>query len=142
MQRKFDSAAMERFLDTLASTHEVAQAAQAAGVSMTTVYWHRRHNPSFGAAWKTALDYDENLLRWVALGRIQEGQETPIYYRGEKIGTVKKHNDTLLVQLLRMQERRRERREKQDAAQAAPARDELSELLELIDGTTRSIHAE
>mgnify|MGYP003627404104 CR=1 FL=1 len=140
MPRKFDEAAVERFLDTLASTQEVTKAARAAGVSTVTVYAYRERDPVFRAAWVAALDAADHVLRRVALRRIHEGFEQPVYYRGRKIDTLRKYNDALLINLIKLETARRERREAREAAQALPPRDALSEILELIDGNTRRIH--
>jgi hypothetical protein len=137
--RKLDPAVAERFLDALVNTRHVQDAAKAAGVSKDALYRYRKMDPAFRAAWEEALERSDKLLRQEAMRRVMEGYLQPVFYHGKEIGTIRKYNDSLLLNLLKLEIRRRERREKLDAEKAEQT-DELAEILRLIDGKTRRIH--
>jgi hypothetical protein len=48
--------AQERFLDELAATSSVVMAAEAAGFTPATCYYHRRYDPVFARAWDAAKE--------------------------------------------------------------------------------------
>jgi hypothetical protein len=53
---RFDDARKERFLNHFAGCADVLEAARVAGVDESTVYKHRRKDPTFAAAFDEALD--------------------------------------------------------------------------------------
>lgn len=142
MQKKFTPDATRRFLDALTETRHVEKAARAVGVSKDTVYRHRRNNAEFRRDWERALERSDIVLRDEAMRRIEEGIEQPVFYHGKQVATVRKFNDSLLINLLKLEIRRHERQERLAAEAAANKKDGLDEILELIDGKTRGIHDE
>lgn len=83
------------FLKELRKTLNVSAAARKAGIGNSTVYRHRRANARFRADWDAALaeavdDVESNILR-----RAIEGVERPVYYRGQKVGSIRTYSDAL-----------------------------------------------
>lgn len=142
MKKKLDRRIVRRFLDALVETRNVRDAAQAANVSVMTLYRHRKKDPAFRVAWEDALDRADLVLREEAMRRVMEGYEQPVFYKGEKVATVRRYNDSLLINLLRLEIVRRRYREEKRAVREGEKTDELAEILELIDGKTRGIRQE
>ena len=113
------------FLDALSASGNVAQAARAAGVGVSTAYRHRKQNDLFREAWAEALGAEaENeaapepgasqddppgwppadivgALEREAWRRAVEGYEYPVTSGGQITDTYHKYSDTLLVFLLK-----------------------------------------
>jgi hypothetical protein len=91
------------FLTTLAATGSVSQAAAAAGVSRTALY--RLRNSAEGAAfrgrWAEALREAVAVLADAAFDRALNGVSEPVWYKGEQIGERVRHDNRLLMFLLR-----------------------------------------
>ena len=92
-----------RFIEALATTGCVTEAARAAQMSLEAAYTLRRRHQAqeFRRAWEEALDLACELLEDVAMTRAIEGVEQPVYHFGEIIGTRRVYNDRLLMFLLR-----------------------------------------
>ena len=91
-----------QFLDALAQTGNVRQAAKAVGFSANRFYVHRRQDPPFAAAWEEAMQHAMDIvLEPEAIRRAVEGVEKAVYYQGEPVGTVREYSDTLLIFLLK-----------------------------------------
>jgi hypothetical protein len=93
------------FLDALAACGSVTRAAQAVGLSRTAVYNLRnRQDPgaeAFRVAWDGALKQAVAVLAETAFERALNGVEEPVFHKGEQVGTRTRHNDKLLMFLLR-----------------------------------------
>jgi hypothetical protein len=93
------------FLDTLAASGSVSAAAHAAGVSRTAVYNLRNREgteaDAFRVAWDECLRQAVAVLAETAFDRAINGVEEPILYKGEPVGTRIRHNDRLLMFLLK-----------------------------------------
>ena len=142
MKKKLTPAVINKFLDALVQTRHVEESAKLVGLSRETLYRHRRKNPAFKLAWEQAIEHRDIWLRDEAMRRVRQGFKQPVYYKGKRIETLRRHNDQLLVQLLRIEVARQERLERRAAEAAGEKKDELDEILELIDGKTRRIHDE
>lgn len=97
------TADMQRdFIRALADTGSVSHAAKAAGVSRSTAYAmrHRAGHSTFALAWDVAIQLGRKRLLDVAMERAIEGQEVPVWYRGEQVGTRIVYNDRLLTFLI------------------------------------------
>jgi len=64
---RFDAAAQAVFLAHLAATCDTKASAEAAGVSESTIHYHRRTDPAFAEAYEEALRYGYLLLEAEAL---------------------------------------------------------------------------
>lgn len=89
------------FCVVLASTCNVGKAAESIGVSRHTVYDWREQFPDFEQAWDAAKKIGITVLEDEAVRRGGvDGVHEDIYYKGEVVGQVSKHSDTLLTFLL------------------------------------------
>jgi hypothetical protein len=77
---------MAIFCETLAETAVVAEACDAAGMSISGAYAARRRNPVFAAAWDAALSIARERLADTLLARSMEGNIEQIYKDGELVG--------------------------------------------------------
>ncbi len=90
------------FLDVLAKTGRVAEAARAVGYTDTaTLQAFRRGDEDFAEAWDYALDAAANVLEEEAIRRAHDGTLEPIYYKGKVAGYKPVYSDTLLMFILR-----------------------------------------
>lgn len=95
-----------RFLEALAATGSVSEAARQAGASRQSFYALRARNdqPDFCRAWDYAMAGATQILADAAYERAIDGVEEPVYWRGELVGTRRRYNDALLLQLLRVRD--------------------------------------
>jgi AcrR family transcriptional regulator len=89
------------FLAALEETGSVTEAAKAANMGRSNVYQYRRSDETFAALWDQALDVAADVLEDEARRRAYEGVNEPVFHKGEKVGTVRKYSDTLLMFLLK-----------------------------------------
>jgi len=93
------------FLEALAACGHVSAAAEAVGLSRTAVYNLRNRADDAGAAfrsaWDTALKNAVAVLAETAFERAIVGVREPVFYKGEQVGERVRHNDRLLMFLLR-----------------------------------------
>ena len=90
------------FLQMLAATQSVAQAAKAVGMSRQSAYKlrARRDDAPFGAGWRMATQSARNALVEAALDRAVNGVEVPHYWQGELVGTSRRYDARLTALLL------------------------------------------
>ena len=74
------------FCETLAETAVVAEACEAARMSISGAYAARRRNPVFAAAWDAALTIARERLADTLLARSMEGNIEQIWRDGELVG--------------------------------------------------------
>ena len=89
------------FLEKLREHANVSRAAKDAGISRKTVYKERDFSETFASEWDDALEEGLDYLEEEARRRAYEGVDEPVYYQGEKVGTVRKYSDTLTIFLLK-----------------------------------------
>ncbi|MBA4046544.1 MAG: hypothetical protein C0471_19350 [Erythrobacter sp.] len=99
----------QEFIALLAETGSVRAACRRMGVGENHIYKLRGHPEaeSFRKAWEAALDLGIARIEDVAMDRALYGVETPVYHRGELIGTRRVHNDRLLMFMLKNRAPRR-----------------------------------
>lgn len=90
-----------RFLLALAESGIAKQAAKAIGVNVTTAYRWRLADADFREAWDSLQDNIGQVVEDALLKRAVEGVEEPIYYAGQKVGTVRRYSDAGAMMLLR-----------------------------------------
>lgn len=88
------------FLKALSRTGNVSEACRAAKIERSTVYRHRDADKVFAALWVDAQSEAADWLEKEAYRRAVTGWLEPVYQRGEKVGTVRKYSDQLLIRLL------------------------------------------
>ena len=91
----------QRFLDTLAHTGCVRDAARVAGVSNVAGYRLKNRFPAFAAAWDEALERSQQGLVAIAYKRAVEGKETVIIHKGEEVERRIAPSDAMLGLLLK-----------------------------------------
>ncbi len=96
----FTASKKARFLSRLSKSCNVQQSADDTGVSVDTVYRHRKMDADFREQWAEAIEiaYDELMLEM--LRRARYGTEKPIIYGGKKVGVFNDLNDTMAMRLL------------------------------------------
>ncbi|MGV3511262.1 MAG: hypothetical protein ACO1OX_04575 [Novosphingobium sp.] len=92
-----------RFIETLAATGIVSQAALSIGASLEALYKlrHRAGAEDFARAWDLAVERGYSRLEDCALERAIAGEERPVVSRGKVVATWTHHNTGLLMFLLR-----------------------------------------
>lgn len=90
------------FLDVLAKTGRVSEAARACGYTDTATLQHyRRNDEEFAEAWEFALESAAHVLEEEAIRRAVDGVLEPVYYKGKVAGYKTAHSDPLLMFILR-----------------------------------------
>lgn len=91
------------FIEALAETACVVQAAAAVGLSATAAYNLRRRPEAqaFRLAWDAALDMGVRRLADAALSRAVHGVARPVFYQGEQIGERRYYDERLTQFILR-----------------------------------------
>ncbi len=94
------------FIEALAETACVTQAAAAVGLSATAAYNLRRRPEAqaFRLAWDAALDMGVRRLADAALSRAVHGVPRPIFYQGERIGEWRHYDERLTMFILRLRD--------------------------------------
>jgi hypothetical protein len=91
------------FIEALADTGCVDQAARAVGMSRNAAYaLRRRHDAqAFRLAWDAAMDYAVSNLSDAALSRAIHGVPVPIFHQGEQVGERRHFDERLTMFMLR-----------------------------------------
>lgn len=102
----WDAQSQKTFIETLAATASVTDAAKAAGKSRNSAYAlrNRADAAAFQAAWDDALRASVAVLAGTAFDRAINGIEEPIYYKGHHVGHRQRHDNKLLMFLLRVRD--------------------------------------
>lgn len=87
------------FIEALAATACVEDAARAVGMSATSAYnlCARPDAVPFRAAWDAALDFAAGHLKAAVFSRAIHGVPVPRYYKGELVGGHRRYNDRLAM---------------------------------------------
>ena len=90
-------AKMVGFLRELAATQSVAAAAKAVGMSRTAAYnlRNRLQGQPFALGWEVALEFGLHALAQAVRDRALNGEEVPLYYHGELVGTTRRYDNRL-----------------------------------------------
>lgn len=91
------------FIEALADTGSVADACRAVGMATEGAYMLRRAAAaeSFSAAWEAAVEIGAGTLLDIAMQRVRDGIEVPVFWRGEQCGSRRWYDNRLLMFLLR-----------------------------------------
>ncbi|WP_301750422.1 hypothetical protein [uncultured Erythrobacter sp.] len=92
------------FLDALAASHSVSEAARAVGMSRQSAYALRARlkGEPFDLAWTAAFRCRFDALAEAALDRAINGVEVQHFYNGELVGTTRRYDERLTLALLAM----------------------------------------
>lgn len=141
-------ARQERFIEALAATGCVEDAARAVGKSVSSAYALkiRAEAKSFRMAWEAALEVGISRLSEAALSRAIHGVAQPVFYQGEQVGERRHYDERLTMFLLRYRDparygpwidRAESVEEKPDAA-ALLLRQLLNRLMDDLFGETEA----
>jgi hypothetical protein len=89
------------FLDHLARTANVTRSAELANVDRPALYKRRKADLEFAKAWDEAVDLGTDALEDEAIRRAHEGVDDPVFFQGNKCGTIRRYSDTLLIFMLK-----------------------------------------
>lgn len=89
------------FLTALAEVGNYKEAAKLAGIDRVTAWRHKTSDPEFAQQCADAEQEAADLLEKEAWRRATEGADEPVFYKGDKCGTIKRYSDNLLMFLLR-----------------------------------------
>jgi len=91
-----------RFIEELADSGCVSHAARVVGMSPQSAYNLRRRaaNSMFVFGWDVAIKLAQTKLIDAAVERALAAEETPIFYKGEQIGTRRRYDNRLLSFLI------------------------------------------
>ncbi len=79
----------------------VTMATKAAGVRRDAHYDWMRDDEVYREAFAQVKEISIELLEVEAIRRARDGWDEPVFYKGEKTGTIRKHSDTLLIFMLK-----------------------------------------
>jgi hypothetical protein len=105
----WSEAKRREFLRVLGEGGCVTEACRHVGLSTTSAYRHRRQVPAFDRGWGRALAKAKGVLVKEARRRAIDGWEEEIWWRGEIVGVRRRWSDKLLIELMRVCERREAR---------------------------------
>lgn len=91
------TAADDIFFDAISNGMTVARAADKAGYSLSTVYYHKKEDLSFADRWDIARETAIQIMEEEADRRAIQGIDKPVYYLGQLVDTVKEYSDQLLI---------------------------------------------
>lgn len=91
----------EVFLDGLMRGLSVINAAVRARVAPSVPYVRRKRDPDFALAWAEALEIGTPDVEAEAARRAYHGTIRPVYYKGQRCGSIREYSDTLLMFILR-----------------------------------------
>lgn len=94
----------QRFIERLAATASVTDAARFIGKSRQSARDLYNRSPQFRAAWDEALRAAVSVLVETAFDRAVNGVQEQVYHRGRMVGFREKYNDRLLMFLLRVRD--------------------------------------
>lgn len=128
---RWTRARMADFLAELATSHSVAAAARAVGLSRQSAYRLRARlrGEAFDAAWEAAVQQGYDALHEAALERALHGVEMPVYHRGALVGARRQFDERLTMFLLSDRNRRAVRRGRDDGFASAIWAARLEELI-------------
>jgi hypothetical protein len=90
-----------RFLKALRMSCNFTLALQAAHVSYNTVRLHERNDPEFAAQLREAEEEGAQILHDVCFKQALEGNVEPIFFQGQVVGHIKKHDSRMQIEMLR-----------------------------------------
>ena len=89
------------FLDNLSETGSVKKACEAIKISRNSFYNFRKKNKKFTEQWEEAEKRGVDALIEEARRRAHDGVDEPVYYKGDRIDTIRKYSDVLLMFLIK-----------------------------------------
>ena len=103
-RRRRSRAAIRRdqFLRHFAVTGNISRACRASEIPRRTLYHWLESDEDFRGLYNDVLQDAHDALEGEARRRAVDGVLKSVYYRGKKVGAIRKYSDGLLIRLLRM----------------------------------------
>lgn len=90
------------FLKKLASSAgNVSKAAQAARIARSSAYDYKKSDSDFSAAWDDVIEQVADAAEEELYRRAVKGVREPVFYKGQKVASVRKFSDRALEAFLR-----------------------------------------
>lgn len=89
------------FIESLREDANISRACALAEVSRSWAYKQKAEDQSFSEAWDEAIHTGVDNLEQECFRRARDGVERPVFYKGEKCGTVREYSDGLASILLK-----------------------------------------
>lgn len=89
------------FLLSFAECGNIRRAAEESGVTRRAHYFWLKEDPDYAEAFEDAKEMAIEALEEEARRRAHDGVDKPVFYKGDKVATVKEYSDTLLIFLLK-----------------------------------------
>ena len=93
-------AKQSKFLEAFRDSGTLAGAARSTGASTSSHYRWLQDDAEYAAQFEEANQQATDDLEQEARRRALDGVEEPVFYKGEKVGSVRKYSDPLLILLL------------------------------------------
>lgn len=127
------------FLEYLSETGNIGEAARHAQLSRKQVHQARR-DPNFARLFEEAHDLGVQAIEDEAVSRATKGTIEPVYWKGRRVGTLRKKSDLLLMLILKAK-RPELYRDNYSAPPQSPADEALESPREVIAGRLARIAA-
>lgn len=90
---------LDTFLEYFSQTGHVRQSCKKAGISQGYILNLRKTDPEFRRQFEWAYDMSNTILEDEMVRRATQGVLEPVFYRGNRVGSVRKYSDQLLITL-------------------------------------------
>lgn len=87
----------DAFLAAYVACGNITAAAAAAGLTRDAHYWWMRELDGYADAFRRAELMSADVMEAEAYRRAVEGVDKPIYYKGQRVDTIKDYSDVLLI---------------------------------------------
>lgn len=101
MQKDKTKLQKESVLAAFAESGNVSKACRKAKMTRTTFYEWLQKDKKFKKDYDRVLKVAVGLMEDEAKRRALDGVLEPVFYKGEKVGSIRKYSDTLLIVLLK-----------------------------------------
>jgi hypothetical protein len=98
---KMTPAVKQRIVEMLAEDFAPTKVARACGVCAATFHGHYRKDPAFAQAVNDARELYVTKLRSEVYRRGVDGWKEPVFFKGNKCGSIRRYSDSLLLAHLR-----------------------------------------
>lgn len=92
---------MAMFLEAYAACGSISHAAKIVGITPSSVYYRRKNDPAFKAAFESAQEMATHRMEDEAYRRAVFGVEKTKYHQGIPVGVEREYSDSLLQMLLK-----------------------------------------
>lgn len=120
------------FLANMSRGLSVRRACKVTGVDLALVYQRRNADPAFAKRWAEATHLSTQALVDEAVRRAHHGEPVPLMHKGERVGTVRKYSDVLLMFLIK--QRDASFREAYDAAKGQDSTVQINVQVNTVEG--------